>query len=179
MSEAGVECAVLCQHLGQFDNSYLASLLASRIGPIRRRGADRSRRRRAGRRPWPTFVQLGFRGLRITSDALRERPGAFAYAAASAGLNQILYAPEGIGAIVGASASNCRRPTRRWHSSSRTSATRRSRTANGPRRRAADLGGPAERLCAAVRARMFCPYPYTAARRAWSRMWSRRSARSA
>jgi L-fuconolactonase len=94
MSEAGVDCAVLCQHLGQFDNSYIASLLESRPGrfagvALVDHDADN----------WGESLievgRLGFRGLRITSDAVRERP-ALAHQAASAGLNEVLYAPEGI-----------------------------------------------------------------------------------
>ena len=97
MNSAGVECAVLCQHLGQFDNSYIASLLESRPGrfagvALVDHGADR------WEESLTEVVRLGFRGLRITSDALRERP-ALAHGAASAGLTQVLYAPEGVGAI--------------------------------------------------------------------------------
>jgi len=97
MRNAGVERAVLCQHLGQFDNSYIASLLGSRPG--RFAGVALIDHYADGwEESLSEIVQLGFRGLRITSDALRERP-ALAHAAASAGLSQVLYAPEGIGAI--------------------------------------------------------------------------------
>lgn len=97
MSEGGVECAVLCQHLGQFDNSYIASQLASRPG--RFAGVALVDHRAES---WGESIaevgRLGFRGLRITSDALRERP-MLPREAASAGLTQVLYAPEGVGAI--------------------------------------------------------------------------------
>ena len=99
MSETGVDCAVLCQHLGQFDNSYLASLL--RLEPRRFAGVALVDHRDPG---WEETLadvrRLGFRGVRVTSEALRENPG-LSKAAATAGLHQILYAPEGIAAVVG------------------------------------------------------------------------------
>ena len=94
MSETGVECAVLCQHLGQFDNSYLASLL--RVEPDRFAGVALVDHRVPGWHETLADVpRLGFRGIRVTSEALRENPG-LSQAAAAAGLHQILYAPEGI-----------------------------------------------------------------------------------
>jgi len=99
MSETGVECAVLCQHLGQFDNSYLASLL--RVEPDRFAGVALVDHRVPGWHETLADVpQLGFRGIRVTSEALRENPG-LSQAAATAGLHQILYAPEGVSAVVG------------------------------------------------------------------------------
>jgi L-fuconolactonase len=97
MDDAGVACAVLCQHLGQFDNSYIASLVGAR--PHRFAGvalvdhtAEDWQQTLLGIRP------AGLRGLRVTSEALRDCP-AMAQVAASVGLHQVLYAPEGIGAI--------------------------------------------------------------------------------
>jgi len=97
MSEAGVDRVVVCQHLGQFDNSYIASLLESRPGrfagvALVDHDAD------SWQESLSKVCRSGFRGLRITSDALRERP-ALAYQAASAGLNEVLYAPEGVHGI--------------------------------------------------------------------------------
>jgi L-fuconolactonase len=97
MSEGGVECAVLCQHLGQFDNSYIASLLESRPGRFAGVALVDHRADRWGESV-AEVGRLGFRGLRITSDALRERP-MLPHAAASAGLTLVVYAPEGVGAI--------------------------------------------------------------------------------
>jgi L-fuconolactonase len=99
MRESGVERAVLCQHLEQFDNSYLASLL--RAEPGRFAGAALVDHRAPG---WEGALadvrRLGFRGIRVTSEALQENPG-LSQAAAAAGLHLVLYAPEGIAAVVG------------------------------------------------------------------------------
>jgi L-fuconolactonase len=99
MSEAGVDCAVLCQHLGQFENSYIASLLEA--WPGRFAGVALVDHSAAG---WEDALaevgRLGFRGVRITSDALRDC-AALPHEAAAAGLAQVIYVPEGIGAIAG------------------------------------------------------------------------------
>ncbi len=97
MREASVQNAVICQHLEQYDNSYIASLVASRPGQF------------AGvalvdhhAPTWPAaleeVVRLGFRGVRVTSAALVDRPE-LSREAATAGLAQVIYAPEGIWAI--------------------------------------------------------------------------------
>jgi L-fuconolactonase len=98
MSAADVSCAVLCQHLGQFDNSYIASLVEGQPG------------RFAGvalidheSRHWDEQLDgvtaRGFRGLRITGSALLAN-SPLAESAASAGLALVIYAPEGVGPLV-------------------------------------------------------------------------------
>ncbi len=98
MRASSVERAVLCQHLGQYDNSYLASLVESQ--PDRFAGiALIDHRASSWEEELATVVATGFRGLRITSEALREE-AELAPAAAAAGLIPVIYAPEGIRDLV-------------------------------------------------------------------------------
>jgi L-fuconolactonase len=98
MSASGVSAAVLAQHLGQFDNSYIAALVRDR--PERFAGIALIDHRAPG---WSDALALvaqqGFRGVRITSAALVEEP-ALVPAIAAAGLVALIYAPEGIAALV-------------------------------------------------------------------------------
>ena len=164
MRESGVECAVLCQHLEQFDNSYLASLL--RAEPRRFAGAALVDHRAP---EWEEALagvrRLGFRGIRVTSEALHENPG-LSQAAAAAGLHQILYVPEGIAAVVG--------PVRELCSANPQAGFVVSHLGNpavedGELRRgerAPHPGGPAERLRAALGSRHVLRVSARAARRA-------------
>jgi L-fuconolactonase len=98
MAAAGVSRAVLVQHLGEFDNSYLGRIAGARpdrfaavclvdhepancIETLRRRVEADS-----------------FAGIRLTSEALVARP-ALAEAAAELGLILVLYAPYSVGPI--------------------------------------------------------------------------------
>jgi predicted TIM-barrel fold metal-dependent hydrolase len=97
MTEAGVERAVLCQHLGEFDNSYIASLLEARPGRFAGVGlVDHDAN--GWKQSLAELGRLGFRGLRITSDLLRDR-SVLPHEAASVGFDQVIYAPEGVCAI--------------------------------------------------------------------------------
>jgi L-fuconolactonase len=103
MSASRVDAAVLCQHLGQFDNGYIAGLVRER--PERFAGVALIDH--LG--PCPTgavatVVEHGLRGVRITSDALREEPS-LATAVADAGLVIVVYAPDGVGPVIPALAS--------------------------------------------------------------------------
>lgn len=100
MDAAGVSRAVLVQHLGEFDNSYLSAV-----------GSADSRRFAAVclvdhqcDNCIQTVRQLaqacGFRGIRLSTDALAARPD-LAYAAVEAGLIIVLYAPRGIAPAAG------------------------------------------------------------------------------
>ena len=98
MAASGVHRAVLVQHLGEFDNSYLGHVVAADPG----RFAAVSL---VDHRPTDCIktlegcVESGwFKGLRLTTDALAERP-ALADAAIEAGLILVLYAPHGIAPV--------------------------------------------------------------------------------
>jgi predicted TIM-barrel fold metal-dependent hydrolase len=98
MSASRVSAAVLCQHLGQFDNSYISRLLSGR--PERFAGIALIDHLGAGwARELATVASQKFRGVRITSAAMDENPS-LAHAVASAGLIAVLYAPDGIRAIL-------------------------------------------------------------------------------
>jgi L-fuconolactonase len=99
MDGAGVERAVLCQHLGEYDNTYLESVV--RAEPDRFTAialVDGT----AG--SWPLELAAvaesgAFRGLRIVDDILTANP-ALAEDAASLGLTIVVYAPHGIARAV-------------------------------------------------------------------------------
>lgn len=99
MHAAGVRRAVLVQHLGEFDNSYIGAVVA-RV-PTRFVGVCLVDHRPTTA-PEATvrlrdLVRVGeFRGVRFTADALRERPDLFA-AAAELGAVIVFFAPDGIG----------------------------------------------------------------------------------
>jgi predicted TIM-barrel fold metal-dependent hydrolase len=100
MRELGIAKAVLAQHLGQYDNSYIASCVRSSpqtlagvamIDALAFDAAD----------ALDAVVGSGeFRGLRMTADMLVGAPG-IASAALQLGLNVVLYCPEGTGPISG------------------------------------------------------------------------------
>ena len=98
MDAAAVSCAVLCQHLGQFDNSYIAAQIERR--PDRFAGvALVDHTQPDWRERLPAIASQGFRGVRLTTMALLECPE-LAGGAASRGLIPLIYAPEGIEPIV-------------------------------------------------------------------------------
>jgi len=96
MNAAGVSRAVLVQHLGEYDNSYIGSvvesdcahfagvLLVDHRDPQVIETLDR----------WKSSEH--FRGIRLTTEAVVENPALFA-AAGDLGLVVVLYAPDGIG----------------------------------------------------------------------------------
>jgi L-fuconolactonase len=72
LERAGVERAVLCQHLGEFDNRYLASVLRRHQGQFQLVGlvdADAANRRESIR----ALAREGFAGLRIPRETMLER----------------------------------------------------------------------------------------------------------
>jgi L-fuconolactonase len=98
MRDASVGNAVLCQHLGQYDNSYIAAIVEAR--PTRFAGvALVDHRAPQWERAVADLVKAGFSGIRVTSDALVECP-ALADAVARSGLAHVHYAPAGIGPVV-------------------------------------------------------------------------------
>lgn len=98
MRRVGIDKAVLAQHLGQFDNSYIESCVRS--SPETLTGVamiDAT----AGSAPAALAVVVGsgsFRGLRMTGEMLVAAP-AIASAAVEAGLHLVLYCPDGAQAI--------------------------------------------------------------------------------
>ena len=95
MAEAEVERAVLCQHLGEYNNDYLATVVGEHPGrfsavclvdPTSPDWRHELRRLHAGG---------SFRGLRIATDTLDEN-FEFAVEAVALGLTLVVYSPEGI-----------------------------------------------------------------------------------
>jgi predicted TIM-barrel fold metal-dependent hydrolase len=99
MDGAGVERAVLCQHLGEYDNAYLASVVSAE--PERFTAVALVDARTDGwRGELRALAESGaFRGLRVVDDALAEQP-ALAEEAAALGLVVVVYAPQGIARAV-------------------------------------------------------------------------------
>ena len=99
MDGAGIARAVLCQHLGEYDNSYLESVV--RAEPDRVTGVALVDGKAGGwRQALAAVAESGaFRGLRIVDDILAENP-ALGEEAASLGLVIVVYAPAGIARAV-------------------------------------------------------------------------------
>lgn len=101
INEAGVSRAVLVQHLGEYDNSYIERIVERQ--PERFAGVclvDHGAPSAAD--TLHGLVDEGpFRGVRLTSDSLREGPGVWS-AAADAGAVIVFFAPEGIAGSVDA-----------------------------------------------------------------------------
>lgn len=99
MHDSRVDKAVLCQHLGQTDNTYIAECVRSDpstfagVAMIDGAGPDAPGRLRS-------LADEGtFRGVRMTADMLRASPG-FAQGALELGLNVVLYAADGLDNVV-------------------------------------------------------------------------------
>ena len=98
MEAADVERAVLAQHMGEFDNTYIGSVCAAdpqRLAGVCRvdHTSDQSvRKLRACR-------DAGFKGVRYPSDVLRDAPHLFDEAA-DLGLILVLFFPDGIAGCV-------------------------------------------------------------------------------
>jgi L-fuconolactonase len=99
MARAGVSRAVLVQHLGEFDNSYIGSVVAA--DPAHFAGVLLVDHRAANvEHTLEQWVGTGhFRGLRLTAEALLGKPGLLSLAA-DLGLAIVLYAPQGIRPIL-------------------------------------------------------------------------------
>jgi L-fuconolactonase len=99
MAAGGVSRAVLVQHLGEFDNSYIGSVVAS--DPEHFAGVllvDHTAKNFPGTlAEW--VASRRFQGLRLTADALLTNPDLFALAS-DLGLAIVLYAPQGIRPIL-------------------------------------------------------------------------------
>jgi len=99
MAAGGVSRAVLVQHLGEFDNSYIGSVIAS--DPEHLAGVllvDHWAENFA--ETLGKWVASGnFQGLRLTAEALVAKPELFALAG-NLGLVIVLYAPQGIRPIL-------------------------------------------------------------------------------
>jgi predicted TIM-barrel fold metal-dependent hydrolase len=99
MAAGQVSRAVLVQHLGEFDNSYIGSVVAS--DPEHFAGVllvDHQAENFAGRLT-QCVASGNFRGLRLTAEALVANP-ALGSLAADLGLVIVLYAPQGIRPIL-------------------------------------------------------------------------------
>jgi L-fuconolactonase len=99
MAAAGVSRAVLVQHLGEFDNSYIGSAVGS--DPQHFAGVllvDHRQKDAVGTLgKWHSTGH--FQGIRLTSQAILESPDLLS-TAANLGLIIVLFAPEGIRPIV-------------------------------------------------------------------------------
>ena len=98
MRSVGISKAVLAQHLGQYDNSYIESCVRSSpetlagVAMINASGPDALSALAA------VSSSRAFRGLRMTLDMLAEAP-AIASAAVERGLHLVLYCPDGTDAL--------------------------------------------------------------------------------
>lgn len=99
MDGAGIGRAVLCQHLGEYDNTYLESVV--RAEPDRFVAVALVDSTRADwRSELQSIAESGaFRGVRIVDDVLAENPD-LAEEAAALGLVIVVHAPSGIGRAV-------------------------------------------------------------------------------
>jgi L-fuconolactonase len=99
MAAAGVSRAVLVQHLGEFDNSYIGSVVASDsehfAGVLLVDHGAENVADTLGK--W--VASENFQGLRLTAEALVAKPELFALAG-NLGLAIVLYAPQGIRPIL-------------------------------------------------------------------------------
>jgi predicted TIM-barrel fold metal-dependent hydrolase len=95
MQKADVEKSVLCQHLGEYDNGYLAEVVAQHrdrfaaaclVDPDQPNAVEELRRWNA---------TSCFRGLRLLGDWLARNPG-LCLEAIDLGMNLVVYTPEGI-----------------------------------------------------------------------------------
>ena len=98
MMAAGVDRAVLCQHLGQFDNSYIQACVASE--PEVFAGVAMIDTTHCGvLENLEHIKQEGImRGVRMTADSLKNAPSV-SRSILSHGMNLVLYCPEGISDI--------------------------------------------------------------------------------
>jgi L-fuconolactonase len=99
MRQSGVDRAMLCQHLGEYDNTYLESVVKKYPGcfmatclidPSRPDAVDYLRRLHASG---------CFRGIRVVSETV-EQHFELCAEAVSRGMNIVLYAPEGMEGVV-------------------------------------------------------------------------------
>ena len=100
MDLAAVTRAVLVQHLGEFDNSYIGNSVANDrrhlagVGLVDHTAAD----------PFAKLATLAasgnFKGIRFTTDMLEDAPDLWE-AAVNSGLIIVLYAPDGMGPYIG------------------------------------------------------------------------------
>lgn len=99
ISAAGVSRAVIVQHLGEYDNSYIRRIVEKQ--PSRFAGVCLVDHRdtRVGHSLEALLVDGPFRGVRLTADVLRETPAVFT-ATADAGGVIAYFAPQGIAGSV-------------------------------------------------------------------------------
>jgi len=104
MAAAGVRRAVLVQHLGEFDNSYLGRIAAAdpehfaAVCLVNHEAADCGERLRR----WAETG--GFKGIRLTIDVFSAKPE-LAATAVELGLIIVLFAPRGVAGALGPLAS--------------------------------------------------------------------------
>jgi L-fuconolactonase len=95
LAQAGTNRAVLAQHLGEFDNSYIGGIAAAEPSVFAGVGLVDHTDPQAGLSLAHLARRPGMRGVRLTLAALAEAPGLWAEAV-SLGLTLVLYAPQGI-----------------------------------------------------------------------------------
>jgi len=100
MAVAGVARAVLAQHLGQYDNTYIDECVRSEPTALTGVAMIDATAASAGRALDEVLACDSFGGLRMTASMLAEAP-AIASTALGAGLHLVLYCPDGIDAIRG------------------------------------------------------------------------------
>jgi predicted TIM-barrel fold metal-dependent hydrolase len=103
MRSVGIAKAVLAQHLGQFDNSYIESCVRSSPETLAGVAMIDARAPTAHSALDAVMASGAFRGLRMTAEMLVSAPG-IASVAIEGGLNVVLYCPDGttvIAAVLG------------------------------------------------------------------------------
>lgn len=100
MAVAGISGAVLAQHLGQYDNSYIAQCVRTAPNVLAGVAMIDATAPSSAQALDEVIGSGAFRGLRMTAAMLAEAP-AIASAALEAGLHLVLYCPDGTEAIRG------------------------------------------------------------------------------
>lgn len=98
MQTVGISKAVLAQHLGQFDNSYIESCVRSSPDTLAGVAMIDATAASAHSALEVVVGSGAFRGLRMTAEMLAAAPG-IASTAAERGLHLVLYCPDGTAAI--------------------------------------------------------------------------------
>lgn len=99
MEEAGVDRTVLCQHLGEYDNGYLAEVVAQHSGRFAAACLVDPNQPEAISQLRQWHATRSFRGLRVLAEWLPRNPG-LCLEAVDLGMTLVIYAPDGIASAI-------------------------------------------------------------------------------